>query len=495
MRKFLSIILLLFLIVSPTISHAAAPFKITVSSSTLEVGESTKIKATNSGKQKITYTIGNKKILSIKSGKITAKYPGTTKVTAKAGKKTSSVTIKVLPKVKNITLKTKEIYINQTVKLNPYITYEPSRAAVPAVSYKIANMKLAKIDQKGNITGLAEGKTKLTIQAGKMKKSFDLEVKYGEIYWTKSVDEYFDAYETTSSWSHNNLMFTINRNVYDARNGKLVKTFNDGDIDFYPEGLAKINMNGTMELYNQGIRKINEFAYDPDMYMGGSSPRRGDYSRRYTSDGNVIFNEYYDTIMVNLESGEIEQIYEKDNYGFGQYVLLEVTPDENTVAIASENDIYLFNRESGNLENTYSVDSDGVSGLAFSMDGKYMTVLHGDYGDDNTIVDVINLETSLADYTLTEHTDKVTDLAYSPNGKYLATSSVDGTIQIYETSSYTNTRSLVTSYNKRMIKLRRDPTEVWQISFSPDGEKLLALFETRLSDEPEIVLWNTRELK
>jgi WD40 repeat protein len=443
----------------------------------------------NNGKQKVIYTVSNKKLLSVSNtGTITTKYPGSTKITAKAGKSISSITVNIIPKVTDIILKTNTIYINQPVNLKPFVIYEPINATSPTVSYKIADPSIAKVDQTGKITGLTEGKTKLTLIAGLKTNVFDIQVIYGDIFWNRTLEDYADS-NTVTSWAQNNSMFSINRNVYDARNGKLIKSFDSGDIDFIKDGLAKITVYGTIELFNQRLQQIDELTFDSDPYPT-SSPRVGKYSRRYTSDGKVVFNEYYKTLMFNLNNSEVDQVYKIDDYGFGQSGsgILELTPDESKVAIARENNIYLFKKETGVLVDTYSVDSD-INGLSFSPDGKKMTVLYSNFGENNTTVDVINLETSLIDYTLSDHVAKVTDIVYSPNGKYLATSSIDGVINIYDTTNYTIVKSLITPYNKEKIKLKEGVNGVWRISFSPDGQKLLSLYEN------EIVLWNTKELQ
>ena len=71
------------------------------------------------------------------------------------------------------------------------------------------------------------------------------------------------------------------------------------------------------------------------------------------------------------------------------------------------------------------------------------------------------LKTSRVRVTLSGHSDSVTDIAYSPDGKRLATASVDGTANVWHTTT-----------GQELLTLAGHSTWVNSIAFSPDGSRL-----------------------
>ena len=99
MKKLVTIMLSLLVIAGAFVFGAevkaeAATAKLSKSKVTLEVGDSKKIKVKGT-KTKVVWSTSDKKVATVKSGKITAKGEGTCEITAKVGKKTLTCKVTV----------------------------------------------------------------------------------------------------------------------------------------------------------------------------------------------------------------------------------------------------------------------------------------------------------------------------------------------------------------------------------------------------------------
>ena len=140
---------------------------------TLKKGKSTTLKPRilpANSTEKVIYKTANSKIAAVNSkGVITAKLPGTTKITIQSG--TKKVVIKVVvtriatTKITNIkgklTLKKGKSYI-----LKPKLVPENSD---DKVSYSSSNKKIVEVSNKGKITAKKKGTAIITIRSGKKK--------------------------------------------------------------------------------------------------------------------------------------------------------------------------------------------------------------------------------------------------------------------------------------------------------------------------------------
>jgi len=124
---------------------------------------------------------------------------------------------------------------------------------------------------------------------------------------------------------------------------------------------------------------------------------------------------------------------------------------------------------------THSVDvwhdSQGAKRLSFSPDGSAL-VTTGDarapgYVWDTTKWRVVS--------SLSGHTDAITDVSYSTDGSRVATSSLDGTVRLWDTQS----GALLWTFMDK----ERDP--VWSVTFSRNDLQLIA-------GAHELLIWDTR---
>lgn len=144
----------------------------------------TKVKVSGKVSKKVTYASSNKKVATIdKNGKIKAVQKGTAKITVKSvanSKKKASIKVLVGTPVAKVKLNKKKAtaYVGDTIKLKA--TVSPKKASVGKVKFTTNNDTVAKVDGKGVVSCVGEGKAKITAVAadGNGKKAtFSVTVK------------------------------------------------------------------------------------------------------------------------------------------------------------------------------------------------------------------------------------------------------------------------------------------------------------------------------
>jgi WD40 repeat protein len=100
-----------------------------------------------------------------------------------------------------------------------------------------------------------------------------------------------------------------------------------------------------------------------------------------------------------------------------------------------------------------------IDGLAFSKTGRLAT------GSRDHTVRLWDLKAPDAPQVLTGHTADVACVTWSPDGLTLATGSVDGTVRLWDGAG----RPVSSHPHKK----GKEVTQVWSLSFTPDGKRLL----------------------
>ena len=122
------------------------------------------------------WTSSKKSIASVNSyGKVTAKKPGTTTITAKI--KNGEASCKVTVKKTTITLSKKNI----TIERGENFTLSATTSNMSPVTWKTSRKSIATIDDNGKITGLKPGETIITASADGSKASCKVTVKYPSV--------------------------------------------------------------------------------------------------------------------------------------------------------------------------------------------------------------------------------------------------------------------------------------------------------------------------
>jgi beta-glucosidase len=167
-------------------STQVARVKVAQRQLTLVRGASATIAATGLNaagvKAKATWASSKASVASVSAaGKITAKKAGTAVVTARAGGKSATVTVRVLAKAPATTTVAKvKATVPRTVHAGTvtYVTgtYTPARALTVKIRYTSSAPSVATIDKYGVLTARAPGSTKITVSAGGKKAVYTLKV-------------------------------------------------------------------------------------------------------------------------------------------------------------------------------------------------------------------------------------------------------------------------------------------------------------------------------
>ena len=131
--------------------------------------------------QKVTYTSSKKTVATVSAaGVVTAKKPGTAKITVKTtnGKK-KVITVKVVKKAKvNKVLKVKKTKLSMKAGAKTTVVVKTlSKNTTSVVTYKTANAKVASVDKFGVIAAKKKGSTIITVTCGKKRVKVKVIVK------------------------------------------------------------------------------------------------------------------------------------------------------------------------------------------------------------------------------------------------------------------------------------------------------------------------------
>lgn len=143
---------------------------------------------------------------------------------------------------------------------------------------------------------------------------------------------------------------------------------------------------------------------------------------------------------------------------FNKLQCVAISPDEKLLAIASNNNIIIWDVITNEKEKTLKGHKGLVKSISWSSDGKYLA--SGSY--DNTIK-IWDISSGINIQTLNGHKSYIYSVSWSPDGKYLASGSWDNTIKIWEMSSGDAIRTL-----------RGHTGHIYSVSWSPDGNYLVS---------------------
>lgn len=138
---------------------------------TLGKGETFSLKVSGT-KSKPTWTTSNKKAVTVKNGKITAKKAGKKAVTITAkvngATLTCKVTVKNAPKKISLNKKSKTLKKGKTFQIKVKF---PKNTASNKLTYKSSKSKVAKVDANGKIKALKKGQATITVTTFNKKKA------------------------------------------------------------------------------------------------------------------------------------------------------------------------------------------------------------------------------------------------------------------------------------------------------------------------------------
>lgn len=295
----LLLVMLCSLVTIPLKVNAASSIKLSKTSLTLYVGQTSSLKVSGTSK-KITWVSSNKKIATVStSGKVTAKKTGTATITAKV----SSKTLKCKITVKTPTLnKTKtSLVVGQTT------TLKLTGATIKSI--KSSNTKIATVSTSGKITAKKAGKCTVTV-TDTLKRTYKCSVTVINPTKKLALKAYYNflkSYKFTFDGSeHGFYLAYINNDsipeliigdgnchaasasVYAYINGKVTHL---GDFGEYGEMAYKAK-SGLIQSYYMGMG--NEYiGYFKWTGSKVSTAARFESLESYNKNGTYIGQKYY----------------------------------------------------------------------------------------------------------------------------------------------------------------------------------------------------------
>lgn len=170
------IIFMLFLISDvSSITAQAMDFEfvlLTVREKTMEVGDSFYLTAVTSNGKKPSFSSSDSKIASVNTyGKITAKKPGTVRITAKI--KNGEMSCKITVKKPSVTLNKTKV----TLYRNGWVRLKCTVSGKPKIKWKSSKRSVASVDEEGTVTAVKHGTAVITVTAAGVSRTCKVTVK------------------------------------------------------------------------------------------------------------------------------------------------------------------------------------------------------------------------------------------------------------------------------------------------------------------------------
>lgn len=175
----------------------------------------------------------------------------------------------------------------------------------------------------------------------------------------------------------------------------------------------------------------------------------------FSNNSTVLFNVQHQIKVYDLKEEKVkDSIYVSD-----EILSLAYHRKSGQIAFGTrEGKVFVQN----SLKNTPTeVFKPGlpIHALAFHPKGEDVA-----FGTSDGIVRILDLNTNIILYTLTGHTSIVSDVKFSDDSKHLATSSLDGSVQLWS----------VNDLDSQPIVFKEHGSYVWSVDFSPDKNYVYA---------------------
>ena len=255
-------------------------------------------------------------------------------------------------------------------------------------------------------------------------------------------------------------------NVYDTSNGKLLRSVGR-DMwcqEFSPDG-KRLVAGGGLSSYSTDGKQVQHEVY-LSIYDIASGKKLHDlkghtktiFAVAYSPDGKTIVSGSVDgTAKIwDAQTGREERTLQKSQSTIGAVVF---SPDGKRLLTVSGDVANLWNVGDGRLLREFKGFSDPV---CFSPDGKFvLTAL-----SDTANAEVRDVETGRRVLLLKGHSQEVWSVSFSPDGKRLLTGSRDGTAKLWDRQT-----------GRELLTLKGNGAPVFSVGFLPK-QKEIAVFNS-----------------
>lgn len=212
-----------------------AQFSLSSTSGTVKINKTVTVKVNTNLTGAVKWTSSNSSVASVNNGTITAKAPGTAKITASLNGKSAVYTVTVPQPVK-LSKSTATIY----VKGKPAsVTLKTTSDISGTVKYTTSNNKVATVSSKGVVTAKKAGTVTITATVGKYKATCKVTVKNPSITVKAAAKTIYVGKTTTVKVTKNGVTGTAK---YSSSNKKIATVNSKGVVTAKKAGTVKITV-------------------------------------------------------------------------------------------------------------------------------------------------------------------------------------------------------------------------------------------------------------
>ncbi|WP_312151039.1 Ig-like domain-containing protein [Paenibacillus odorifer] len=428
---------------------------------------------------KITYTSSNTKVASVSDkGLITGVGVGQVSIQASSGGKSSKVLLSVKSKVKQLSLSVPKsrIALGEKTTLNVKLTMDNEKLPKSTLKYSVKDPSIIFLEDNGQITALKEGTTEVTVMAE--EKSSKIIIIVSDINW--SLDNEVDQ-DSNISWNTNSSYAAINHLIVDVTKGHIVKKMGNESV-FSQNTLYQLKTNSLLA-YDSNFKLIKTYDFSHASSNSFEIVNWGKYHKAFSSDGKYLFySTDYEIEKYDLTMGSREQKYGPDDILF---------QDSDTIALSKDGSLlWAHDRNAGNAIYSTSNKSSLVNlsyndKPTFSTDVQKLALINRD-----GVLNLLNTTSANIEQTMD---GSFNDVSFSSDRRFMAAANINGNVDIFDAKSLELIKSLATKSILQGQKLESSVSIPMNISFSPNGQQLLATYKAQNND-PGIISWNITQL-
>ncbi|MEK8204166.1 Ig-like domain-containing protein [Paenibacillus sp. FSL L8-0696] len=428
---------------------------------------------------KITYTSSNPKIATVSDkGLITGVGVGQVSIQASSEGKSSKILLTVKSKVKQLGLSVPKsrIALGEQTTLNVKLVMDNEKLPKSTLSYTVKDPSIIFLEDNGQITALKDGTTEIIVKAE--EKSSKIVLTVSDINWSlnNEVDQ-----DSNISWNTNSNYAAIDRFIVDTTKGQIAKKM-DNEIVFSKNTLYQFKTNSLIA-YDSNFKLIKTYDFSHASTNSFEIVNWGKYHKAFSSDGKFLFyTTDYEIEKYDLTTGSREQKYGPDDVLFQDYDTIALSKDGSLLWAHDRNfESAIYSTSS----KTALVNISDRGNPVFSTDGQMLALIKRD-----SSLNLLNPTTGNNEQTLD---GTYNDVSFSSNGRYMAAANINGNVDIFDATSFELIKSFATKSTLQSQKLVTSVSVPMNISFSPNGQQLIATYQTKNSD-PGIISWNITQL-